>query len=58
MIYLQRLLRDTNNKCIATNMLAKLIFQDQADQKLELFQNQQLISGLLQAWHFFILQDR
>ena len=40
MIYLHRLLDDTNIKCIATNMLAKLIFQDHVDQKSGLFQDQ------------------
>jgi len=40
MIYLQRLLYYTNNKCIATNLLAKLIFQGHSGQKSGLFQDQ------------------
>jgi len=31
---------DAYNKCIATNVLAKLIFQDHIDQKSGLFQDQ------------------
>ena len=34
---LQRLLYATNNKCIATDVLAKLIFQDHSGQKPRLF---------------------
>jgi len=40
-----RLLYDTDNKCITTNVLAKLIFQDHTDQTWRRFQNQQPISG-------------
>jgi len=44
-----RLLYDADSKCTATNMLAKLIFQEHTDQKLGLFLDQYAISGLLQA---------
>jgi len=37
MIYLQRLLYDTNNKYVATNVLTKLIFQDRNDWKIRTF---------------------
>ena len=38
--YLQRLSYDTNNMCITTNVLAKLIFQDHTNQKSDLFRDQ------------------
>ena len=41
---------DANKKRIATNVLAKLIFQDHTDQKSGFFQNQQPISWL--CFHF------
>ena len=53
-----RLLYDANNKCIATNMLDKVIFQDHTDQKSGLFQDRQPISGLLQAGIFSFLRTR
>ena len=37
MIYLQRLLCDTYNKCITTNVRAKLISQDNSGQKIRIF---------------------
>jgi len=42
---------DTNNKCIATNVLANLIFQDHSNQNSGLFQDQKPISALLQDWN-------
>jgi len=41
LLYDFRLLYDTNSKCIATNVLAKLNFQEYTDQKSGLFQDQQ-----------------
>ena len=42
---------DTNNKCIATNVLANLIFQDHSNQNSGLFQDQKPISALRQDWN-------
>jgi len=55
MTYLQRLLYDTctNNECITTNILAKLIFQDHTDQKSGLFRDQQPIQEFYRPRFFF-----
>jgi len=45
MIYLRRLLHHTNNKCITTNVLAKLIFQDHANHKSGLFGTNMIIAN-------------
>ena len=54
MTYIERLLYNKNNKCSATIVLAKLIFQEHTDQKSGLFQDQQPISGLLHFFLFFM----
>ena len=56
------LLCDTNNKCVASNMLAKLIFQDHLDQKLGLFRDHSQFQDLYKpdflSSFFRTLQDQ
>ena len=54
-----RLLCDTNNKCIATNLLAELIFQDQTDQNAILFRTSSQFQNFYTGLQFkkIVFQD-